>query len=348
MKKALLKKNLTADQRTVLELRQELALVASKKYQAAIDASSSDGRLRGGFQYFGAHTGRWAGRRVQLHNLPRAALDSTAEVDAAILDLKLGAGASSQTLKALVRPMFMGPFGIIDYSAIEARVLAWLAGEEWVLEAFRKGRDIYVETAERMGGLTRFQGKVAVLALGYNGSIGSLAAMGAEGDDEQLMMLVHQWRRANPNIVRLWKIMDQAFRGTGMAVGKRMRVEKDGNDRLLHLPSGRAIHYHDVEAAGKRITFANFRAPGRMDTYGGRLVENATQAVARDILAEALVRLGEAGYDVVGHVHDEVIIEMPQDGTLAQLQDIVTASPKWADGLPLGGEGFVSQRYQKG
>lgn len=344
----------------VLELRQELALVAAKKYQAALDRVNADGRLRGSFAYHGAHTGRWAGRGVQLQNLPSASLaekDAPGEVvdrviAAAVLDLYLGFGADAKTLKALVRPMFTGPFTVVDYSAIEARVVAWLAGEEWALQAFRDGRDIYVETAERMGGMTRKEGKVAVLALGYNGGIGSLKAMGAEGSDEKLQYLVTQWRNANPAIVQFWADMQRAFRNGGQA--GRIRVEKDGRDRRVILPSGRAMVYHDVrerwvEKWGQQVKQLSFQDPKppylRVDTYGGRLTENVTQAVARDVLAGALVSLDRAGYDVVGHVHDEVLVQ----GTypVEEIAGVLNDLPAWAEGLPIDAAGYTCPRYRK-
>lgn len=357
---ALLEDALPEPVERVLELRQELALVAAKKYQAALDRVNADGRLRGSFAYHGAHTGRWAGRGVQLQNLPSASLaekDAPAEVvdrtiAAAVLDLYLGYGADAKTLKALVRPMFTGPFTVVDYSAIEARVVAWLAGEEWALQAFRDGRDIYVETAERMGGMTRKEGKVAVLALGYNGGTGSLRAMGADGSDEKLQYLVTQWRNANPAIVQFWADMQRAFRNGGQA--GRITVEKDGADRLVRLPSGRAIVYHDlkerwVEKWGnqvRQISFADPKPPYfRVDTYGGRLVENVTQAVARDVLAAALVSLDRNGYPVVGHVHDEVLVEGVYP--VEEIAGVLNALPDWAAGLPIDAAGYICPRYRK-
>lgn len=357
---ALLKSDQHETVHRVLELRQELALVAAKKYQAALDRVNADGRLRGSFAYHGAHTGRWAGRGVQLQNLPSASLaekDAPGEVvdrtiSAAVLDLYLGYGADAKTLKALVRPMFTGPFTVVDYSAIEARVVAWLAGEEWALQAFRDGRDIYVETAERMGGMTRKEGKVAVLALGYNGGIGSLKAMGAEGSDEKLQYLVTQWRNANPAIVQFWADMQKAFRNGGQA--GRIRVEKDGRDRRVILPSGRSMVYHDVrerwvEKWGQQVKQLSFQDPKppylRVDTYGGRLTENVTQAVARDVLAGALVSLDRAGYDVVGHVHDEVLVH----GTypVEEIAGVLNDLPAWAEGLPIDAAGYTCPRYRK-
>lgn len=345
--------------RQALELRQDLALAAGGKFTAALEVVSPDCRIRGGFRFFGAHTGRWSGQRVQPQNLPRATVD---EPEAAILDLKMGLGADSQTLKALVRSMFIGPLSVVDYAAIEARVVAWLANEEWALEAFRAGRDIYVETANRMSTpstkLTRFQGKVAVLALGYNGGVNSLRAMGAEGDNDTLQRLVNVWRRANPRIVKLWEIMQDAV-DTGGRVGPHIKITRRGDTVKMHLPSGRAIHYHGmkweryvvVDEQGRKIRKEGYRyndpkrGGARIGTYGGRLTENATQAVARDIMAEALIRLDEAGYPVVGHVHDEILVESTE---LDEITRIMTEVPRWGRGLPIDGEGFVTERYRKG
>jgi len=361
--------DLTPTVRRVLELRQELALVAAKKYQAAVDRLTADHRLRGSFHFFGAHTGRWAGRGVQLQNLPRETIEPVngESVDAAIaanvMDLALGNGADAHTLKALVRPMFKGPFIVVDYSAIEARVVAWLAGESWALEAFEAGRDIYVETAERMGGLTRDEGKVAVLALGYNGGIGSLRAMGAEGTDRKLQFMVNQWRETNSNIVALWRNLEEAFRKGDSWAGDKLYVERgDKSSRRVVLPSGRAISYHRVGQKWIDKTWPNGdtsrvrqlsymdakKAPGRIDTYGGRLTENATQAVARDILAAAIVRLERAGYPVVGHVHDEIIVEGTGERALAEVTEIMTEPLDWSAGLPIAAEGFLAPRYRKG
>lgn len=346
----------------VLELRQDLALVASKKYLSALGSVSSDDRLRGAFRFFGAHTGRWAGRGVQLHNLPRAQLDSEEETEAAIAALHAGDGAGSYTLKALVRALFTGPFVVSDYSAIEARVVAWLAGEQWVLDAFEAGRDIYVETAGRMFDLDeeaararRHEGKVAVLALGYNGGVGSLRAMGAEGVDAHLQGLVDRWRRTNPAIVEMWKDLDRAFYHGGEVGSGRIRVEVEGRDRYLRLPSGRAITFHGVAAKTemgpfgprRRLTFRDPRRNwARVDTYGGRLTENVTQAVARDVLGASLIELAERGYSVVGHVHDEVLVEGgPED--LDEVVDAMCAKPSWAEGLPIAAEAFTTARYRK-
>jgi DNA polymerase len=349
------------DVREVLLLRQELALSAPAKFNTALD-SHVGGRLHGTLKFFGAHTGRWAGRGTQLQNLPRAQFETDLEVDLAILDLSLGLSISSEDLKKLVRPLFLGPFTVVDYAAIEARVIAWLAGEEWALEAFREGRDIYVETAQRMGGLTRSEGKVAVLALGYGGGPSSLRALGGSdgaiagcSDEELYERFVYPWRNANPAIVKMWKTIESRFR-TGGPVGQHMNIEKaNGNrDRLIRLPSGRPVAYRRcrIERApskwrpdAERLTFWS-PIGYRTDTYGGRLAENVTQAVARDILAEALVRLESAGHRVVAHVHDEILVEGEHD--VAEIAAIMSHPPKWAAGMPIDGEGFNCHRYKKG
>lgn len=363
---ALLAGELTEKQRRILELRQELALVAAKKFSAALLNACEDGRLRGQFQFYGAHTGRWSGRGVQLQNLPRKGLDSEYLVNEAILTLKLGERVDPQTLKCLVRPLLVGPFTVFDYAAIEARVIAWLAGEKWALDAFQGGRDIYVETADRMSTptkkLTRFQGKVAVLALGYAGGVNSLRAMGAEGTKDELNLLVRQWRNANPKIVQMWGDLDNAI-AEGGRVGKHVTIKHTRNRRgvtmHVHLPSGRSLNYHGLKWERYRVTdpatkksmskegwtYLDPRGMGSIGTYGGRMAENITQAVARDIMAEAMVRLEDNGFPVVGTVHDEFIIEGAHD--LDTVHALICEVPAWATGMPIAAEGGHLRRYSK-
>lgn len=350
--------DLTPVQRQMVELRLEIALAAAKKYQAVMNSVSSDGRLRGQFKFFGAHTGRWSAGGVQVQNLPKAQIpvpdhitltDENEQdvrqmlVESAILDLQLGNGADATTLRALVRSMFTGPMSVVDYASIEARILAWWADEQWALDAFAANRDIYVETAERMGGLTRAQGKVAVLALGYNGGINSLRNMGAKGDDDELQGLVNAWRKANPRIVRMWRKMEHAF-AEGGRVGDILWVERSGRDRLVHLPSGRYLTYRGVSNSRGRITFDDPKG-FRKDTYGGRLTENVVQAIGRDLLADALIRLDELDVPLIWTVHDEVIA---LGNCVELISKVITNGPDWARGLPLAAEGFVTDRYRKG
>lgn len=351
--------------REALELRQELALAAPAKFASAL-ASHTGGRLRGNLKFFGAHTGRWAGRGTQPHNLPRSSFDNEVDTELAIYEIMEGGLVPAQDLKRLVRPLFILNGTVVDYAAIEARVIAWLAGEEWALQAFREGRDIYVETAKQMGPqYTRAQGKIAVLALGFNGGPGSLRAMADPGsdirtaqDDVLYEQFVYPWRNTNSQIVKLWKTLDSRFR-TGGPVGDHLTIEKDGNDRYLRLPSGRAICYRKCGERKRMVLnprtdkleerrVLSFWSPMgyRVDTYGGRLAENVTQAVARDVMAEAIVRLLDRGFNVVGHVHDEILVEGSDD--VETISKIITEPPAWADGLPIDGEGFTTRRYRKG
>lgn len=346
--------DLTPEQRRILELRQHLALTASKKFTAALDSVCDDGRVRGAFRYHGAHTGRWAGRGLQPQNLPRATVEN---VDAAILDLLTGNGADPMTLKGLVRSLFLGPLTVVDYAQIEARVLAWLAGETWAVEAFAEGRDIYVETAERMGGLTRAQGKVAVLALGYGGSVGSLRVMGAAGSTQELKGFVTRWRKSNRRITAFWDRLGTVVENGGQ-VGKHLVARRIGRDFTLRLPSGRTLVYRNTRwedyvvkdsTTGEPIYKSGWRydeprSKNRIGTYGGRLAENVTQAVARDVLAEALVRLDEQGYPVVAHVHDEILVEGED---LTGVVETMKVPPFWSSGLPIDAVGEVVDRYRK-
>lgn len=338
-----LAKETDPDRHRVLELRQVIAGTAVKKYEAARLQVCADGRARGQFRFFGAHTGRWSGKGIQLQNLPRASFKTQAQRDAVLLDLQLGLGATPDELKALIRPMLLGPLTVVDFAQIEARVIAWLAGERWVLDAFSEGRDIYTETAQAMGPqFTRQQGKTAVLACGFGGSVGALLRMGATGTDEELLPIVQGYRKANPNIVRLWYgLWDALLYGTEYG---RLRVRTVGHDRHLVLPSGRAIVYRDLRRYDGDWWFHGGRA--RTKLWHGIIAENVTQAVARDLLAAAILRLeDELGPVLVGHVHDEVILEGRHD--VDQVIKLMCDAPAWADGLPVGAEGHIFDRYQK-
>lgn len=367
---ALEQPGLDPNARRALVLRQNVALVAVKKFGAALVAGGEDDRLRGQFMYHGAHTGRWTGRSVQLHNMPREQFEYKDEkgekhpdyraMSAAVVDLLLGFPADTRTMKKLVRSMLVGPFSVVDYRAIEACVIAWLAGETWALEAFYQKRDIYVETAKMMATalgrsepFTRSEGKVAVLALGFQGAINSLRVMGARGKDEDLLQIVRGWRAANDNITTMWYEVNDAFMKGGR-VGQFLNIETDGSDRRIVLPSGRAIEYHGYKTVWHDTPYGRKPSPSFLDpqknnvrtrTYGGRLTENIVQGVARDVMADALVRLDHAGFRPVGHVHDEIIVETED---LETVSTIMLQQPEWAPGLPIGGEGFTTYRYMKG
>lgn len=442
----------------VLRLRQQLALVAHRKFEAVLRGVSDDGRLRGQFVYHGAHTARWSAKGAQLHNMPRLSFeypdeegemhyDEVAE-DIAIKRLERGHGASPETLKMLVRPMFIGPLVSSDFRSIEAIVLAWFADEQWVLHAFREGRDLYVETAGRMGGMTRGQGKIAVLASGYQGSVGTYRKMGYGGRrcpfdtmtqkpyvdprtgreyegtpsnyvgidagkvvreeevnldnvcmagweaylvkaekakqplevslqalreheaerrhdpshkcDVEILPLVRAWRAANENIVNFWYDLERKFY-TGGTVG-RITIEVSKSWRVIHLPSGRRMNYRGVrrddkivvnEDTGKKevkrgvLSYLNGIGQ-REETYGGKLAENVTSACARDLLADAMLRLDAAGFPLVGHVHDEALIDYdPELHDLNKIQEIMSTPPDWATGLPMDASCTVLQRYRK-
>lgn len=373
----------------VLRLRLSTALIAGRKHQAALDMLVAD-RVRGILHYHGAHTGRWAGRGFQPQNLPREApaiLDTDAlKVDEALGvpvephyvrahartrgRVERGEDVTSADIKALVRSDIAGPLIVVDYTAIEGRVLAWLAGEQWALEAYRGGRDVYVETAARAGLSSRQEGKVATLALGYGGGVGALRAFAGDslGDDEALQRIVTAWRAASPATVRFWRrLEDQAKRRIG-------RYSAAGPDTHLNLPSGRRMVYRgtrveqrparwDPEQTIEELTYIDPVSQQRLGTYGGRLTENLVQATARDVLACAMLALDDAGYQIVGHVHDEVIIEprlregawcdaegWPTDlgqRRLDEVREIMETVPSWAQGLPLAAHGDIVTRYRK-
>lgn len=355
--------------RRVLILRQNLALVAVKKFGAALQAGGEDDRLRGQFMYHGAHTGRWSGRSVQLHNMPREQFEYKDEhgekhpdhlaMSAAVVDLLLGFPANMLTMKKLVRSMLLLDGTVFDYSSIEARVIAWIFDETWALEAFRANRDIYVETAKMMTAMlsrpvpfTRSEGKVAVLALGFQGAINSLRVMGAKGSDEELLQIVRGFRAANSNIQEGWYEVGDAFMKGGK-VGRFITIEADGSDRRIVLPSGRAIEYHGYKTVWVQTQYGRKPAPTFIDpakgfrsrTYGGRLTENIVQGIARDVMADALVRLDQRGLRPVGHVHDEILAET-KDTEL--VKKTMIEQPIWAPGLPIDAAGFTTYRYMKG
>lgn len=358
--------DLPADVREVLELRQHVALSSSAKYQAELDSVSSDGRIRGTLMYYGAHTGRFSGRRLQLQNLPSEGIaDDDTEVEARIIDLKLGLPTPQVDLKRMIRSSLIGPFAVVDYSQIEARVLAFLAGEQWALDAFFGGEDLYSSAASRMYDVSyeeakakyRKQGKIATLALGYGGSKGALKAFGAPGTDEDLMDIVYKWRNANESIVQYWHDLMKAFKEGG-SVGD-VSFFKDGSNRHLVLPSGRSIVYRNCTKRTEVNPFTGkeqeviYRKDHRkkgfpVKVWGGILCENVVQGYARDVLTDALVRLDREGFHAVGSVHDEVIVEASTEDDLHRIGEIMTTAPHWMTGFPLAAEGSGPiARYRK-
>ena len=365
----------------VLAARLEIAKSSVKKYEKMLDCVCPDGRAHGLLQFMGAgRTGRWAGRLVQVQNLPRQTFsdleEAAALVKAGQADM-LGPlwGSAPNVLSELIRAAFVAAPGsrflVADFSAIEARVIAWLAGEQWVLDLFKNGGDIYCETGSRMFGQEvkkhsplRQRAKVAVLACGYQGGVGALKAMGGEklglGEDE-MASIVDAWRKANPRIAQMWWDVNRAAleaikNGTSQMVG-RIKVYQKLGALVIALPSGRELIYPSPRVGenrfgGESITFMGLglnRKWGRIETYGGKLVENIVQATARDVLAHSMATLEAAGYPTVMHVHDEVITEVPYGhGSVEELCTLMSRGPKWSKGLPLAAEGFESTYYKKG
>ena len=371
--------------REAVERKQLAALSAATKYVIARGSTNSDGRLRGTIKYSNANTGRMTGVTLSPHNLPRDHFtDADGEHDteaeqAAIDKLLAGVHAVSKDLKKLVRPLLVGPFTVSDYSAIEARLTAWAAGEDEVLEAFRKGEDIYVATAERMGGekagFDRQRGKGAVLGCGYGGGAGALLHLGGATmyptgtpNDviwEGLTTIVNAWRVAHPHIVSWWKQVHTAFDKGGPA-SRRIPVDVEivGNDRYVWLPSGRALVYHNCrreyvqpkDRNGKPLPYRRRawvcdavvgNGTQRRIVGGPTQVENIIQAIGRDLLTHALVNVERAGFRTVTHVHDEIVTETTGGLTVERLSSLMCDLPDWAEGLPVEAAGYTTQRYRK-
>ena len=373
------------DVRRYLEIRTQLAKTSVKKYDSMLSSVCCDGRIRGLLQFYGTFTGRWAGRLVQLQNLPQnhlraigVAREMLAEGDADGIELTYG--SVKQTLSELVRTAFIPRpgyvFHVCDFSAIEARVLSWLAGEEWVIEVFRTHGKIYEATAANMyhvpiedihkGDPRRQRGKVATLALGYGGGKSALEAMDREGliPENEKAGVVKMWRAANPHIVKFWSIIeDAAMRAIvsrrEQVINKGVRLNYHRGALVITLPSGRSIVYPRVRieqeemAYGMKNTISYERLDqttkqwGRSRTYGGKLTENVVQAIARDILATVLLREEERGLGVVFHVHDETITECSADIPLSEIEGIFSEPIPWAQGLPLKGAGYTGNYYYK-
>ena len=374
----------TGEVKEALELRQDLSKSSVAKYRKMADATCTDRRAHGLLQFYGAsRTGRWAGRLVQVQNLPRNYLPDLAQARSLVRHgdfdaLELLYPSVPDTLSQLIRTAFIPSenhrFIVADYSAIEARVLAWLAGEQATLAAFENGEDLYCATASAMFGVPvekhganaelRQKGKIAVLACGYNGSVGALKAMGAlkmglaEGE---LQPIVDAWREANPNIVAMWRDVDQA---AIQAITTRSTVTLGnlsftGTKGMLFitLPSGRELAYVKPGIGVNRFggTSITYWGQGinrkwrQLETYGGKLVENIVQATARDLLAEAITRIEKADHQVVMHIHDEVVIDEPQDSgtTVAHICHLMNQLPAWATGLPIDAAGYECDFYMK-
>ena len=375
----------------VLELRQGLAKTSVQKYKAMLNCVCNDGRLRGLLQYYGANrTGRWAGRLVQVHNLPQnhlSCLESARDLlKGGEFDV-LGAiwGSAQDVLSQLIRTAFVpkdgSQFIVTDFSAIEARVIAWLASEQWRLDVFKSHGYIYEASASAMFHVPwsefqayidrkqkhplRQKGKVSELALGYQGAAGALIQMGALDmglTEEELPGLVRAWRDANPAIVQLWRDVEQSVKKAielhcTVEVTKGVFYTWANNMLYAKLPSGRSLAYvrpaiEEMPNGRQQIVYEGMDQTTkkwvRQATYGGKLVENLVQAIARDCLAEALLRLDGQGYDTVMHVHDEDVLEVKNGfGSLDAVNKLVSQPISWAPGLPLNADGFEGTFYRK-
>ena len=386
--KALALGNLPENVAEVLKLRLSLSNSSTKKYLMMDNARCSDNRIHGILQFYGANrTGRWAGRLLQVQNLPRNYLS---EIDFArqlvkakdVEGIELMYEDVPDTLKQLIRTGLVAKEGhrfiVSDFSAIEARVIAWYAKQDWVLEVFRTHGKIYEATAAQMfhlGEVTdydwkshegkdmRQRGKVATLALGYQGGSGALKAMGAleNGIEEhELQDIVDRWRTANKRIKNFWhetqKAVIDCLQNGGIKKGPRgLKFYKKAGFLFIQLPSGRKLAYPKAhleqgdygpavfyEGQGDKVMFT------KQQTYGGKLVENIVQATARDVLAEAMLRLEREGYPIVFHVHDEAVAEVPDgEKSIEEMNEIMSVVPEWAEGLPLNAEGFEAKYYMK-
>lgn len=366
--------------REVLLLRQQLAKSSVKKYQAMENAVCSDGRARGMFQFYGANrTGRWAGRLIQMQNLPQNHLSDLSQARALVRTgnreaVKLLYEDIPDTLSQLIRTAFVAPEGkkfiVADFSAIEARVIAWMAGETWRQQVFADGKDIYCASASQMFGVPaekhginghlRQKGKIAELALGYGGAVGALKAMGALDmglSEEELPPLVQAWRNTNPNIVNFWWAVDSAVTE---AVQRRTSAKTHGirftyrsGMLLITLPSGRNLTYIKPKIGTNSfgspcVTYEGIGGTKkweRLESYGPKFVENIVQATARDILCYAMKTLRHT--DIVMHIHDEIIIEADPQMSLQAVCGQMGKTPPWAPGLLLRADGYETQFYRK-
>ena len=373
-------KNTDGDVATALKLRLQLAKSSVKKYQAMQNAVCKDGRAHGMFQFYGANrSGRWAGRLIQLQNLPQNHMNDLADARELVRtgdydSLELLYDDIPDTLSQLIRTAFIArpgyKFVVSDYSAIEARVLAHLAGESWRSKVFAEGKDIYCASASQMFGVPvekhginshlRQKGKIAELALGYGGSVGALISMGALDmglTEEELQPLVDSWRASNPNITTFWWNVDNAVK---TAIKMKVPTEVNGIKFLcrsgmlfIKLPSGRTLSYVKPRIGENRFGAESVTYEGigstkkweRIESYGPKFVENIVQAVSRDLLCFAMRNLSHCF--ICGHVHDELIIECSQDVDYKSICNVMSKSPDWMPDILIRGDGYETKFYKK-
>lgn len=374
-------KNAEGDIKEVLELRQELSKSSVRKYDAMKNVKGKDNRARGLIQFYGANrTGRYSGRLIQVQNLRRNNLKDLDLARSLVKNrdyetMEILYESPSDILSQLIRTAFIAKedtrFIISDFSAIEARVLAWLAGEQWVLDAFENGEDIYCRTASRMFGVPvekhgvnghlRQKGKIATLACGYQGALGALKAMGGIEmglSEDELQSIVDSWREANPNIVSLWwdidSVVKRVVKTRTKEEYKNLVISYEKGILFIELPSKRRLAYPKAKIGmnrfgGESVVYEGIVVGNKWDkieSYGGKFVENIVQAIARDILAEAMMRLEKKGFNIVMHIHDEVVIES-DSSSIEEINEIMSLVPNWAPGLILDADGFESKFYKK-
>ena len=366
--------------KSVLQMRLQLSKSSVKKYTAMKNTACSDNRARGMFSFYGAsRTGRWAGRNVQLQNLPQNHLPDLSEARELVKygsfeDIQMLYDDVPDTLSQLIRTAFIPRQGmkfiVADFSAIEARVIAWLAGEEWRMKAFANGEDIYCASASKMFGVPvvkhgenghlRQKGKVAELACGYGGSVGAMKAMGADAlglSDTELKQIVTDWREASPHITELWWAVDKAVK---KAIKEKTTTETHGLKMsyeagflFIKLPSGRRLAYAkprigENQFGGESVTYMGINAQkkwDRLESYGPKFVENCTQGIARDLLMYSMKTLSHCF--IVAHVHDEMIIEASKDMSIEEVCQQMARTPKWAEDLILRADGYECEFYKK-
>lgn len=372
----------------VIGLRQMMSKTSTKKYLAMLNCACNDNRAHGLFQFYGANrTGRWAGRLIQMQNLPQNHLEDLEEARACIAsgdyDLTtLLYDDIPSMLSQLIRTAFVAKeghtFAVADFSAIEARVIAWLANEQWRMKVFNTHGKIYEASASKMfnvpieavtkGSDLRAKGKVAELALGYQGAIGALKTMGGEKmglSDPEMETIVKRWRLANPAIVALWADMESCamhaiqFKKKVVSIHKGLIFDCDDMALTIELPSGRKLFYQSPSFTENQWGRKSIRYKGMdqttkqwtyVDTYGGKLTENIIQAIARDLLADSMLRVDKAGFNIVLHVHDELANEVPivgQEQALKEICDVMGEEVSWAKGLPLTADGYLTPFYKK-
>jgi len=366
--------------KSVLQMRLQLSKSSVKKYTAMKNTACSDNRARGMFSFYGAsRTGRWAGRNVQLQNLPQNHLPDLTEARELVKyssfeDIQMLYDDVPDTLSQLIRTAFIPRQGmkfiVADFSAIEARVIAWLAGEEWRMKAFANGEDIYCASASKMFGVPvvkhgenghlRQKGKISELACGFGGSVGAMKAMGADSlglSDTELKQIVTDWREASPHITEFWWAVDRAVK---KAVKEKTATKTHGllfsyeaGFLFIRLPSGRRLAYAKPyigknKFGGESVTYMGINAQkkwDRLESYGPKFVENCVQGIARDLLMYSMQTLSQ--HFIVGHIHDEMIIECPKDTKLDEICQQMAITPDWAKGLLLRADGYECSFYKK-